>query len=432
MSQDAKRSLFTYQLVGAALVILLVFGLGSWAAWASINGAVIASATVVVESNAKKVQHIEGGIISEIHVETGDHVTAGDLLVRLDQTEPKAELSILNARLNELHASHARLKAERDGLDGIDFGAELNERAHNAGVQNILSGQRRLFLARAQDRRGKKEQLAQRILQLNEEITGLKAQQVAKEEQIKLIGSEIKGLIVLREKKLVPKTRLLALQRERARLHGERGQLIAQIARAKGRITETELVIIEVDQEARTEVLTELREVEANLVEYLERRSAARTRLERTDIFAPQSGVVHEKTVHTIGGVVTASEPLMLIVPERDDLVLEAQVSPSDIDQVKRGQAAVVRFASFDRRTTPELNGTVTRVGADLTQPSPEIPSYYTVRITLLKDELDRLGGNPLKPGMPAEVFIQTGARTALSYLLKPLTDQIAHTFRER
>ncbi len=432
MSQDTKRSLFTYQLVGAVLVILLVFGLGGWAAWASINGAVIASATVVVESNAKKVQHVEGGIISEIHVETGDHVTAGDLLVRLDQTEPKAELSILNARLNELHASHARLKTERDGLDDIDFGAELNERAHDAEVQNILDGQRRLFLARAKDRRSKKEQLSQRILQLNEEITGLKAQQVAKEEQIELIGGEVEGLRVLREKKLVPKTRLLALQRERARLDGERGQLVAQIARAKGRIAETELVIIEVDQEARTEVLTELREVEANLVEYLARRSAARTRLDRTDIFAPQTGIVHEKTVHTIGGVVTASEPLMLIVPERDELVLEAQVSPSDIDQVKRGQDAVVRFASFDRRTTPELNGTVTRVGADLTQLSPDIPPYYIVRITLLKDELDRLDGKALKPGMPAEVFIQTGARTALSYLLKPLTDQIAYTFRER
>ncbi|MCP4781814.1 MAG: biotin/lipoyl-binding protein, partial [Hyphomicrobium sp.] len=286
MSQDAKRSLLTNQLAGAGLVIVLVFGLGGWAARASINGAVIASATVVVESNAKKVQHVEGGIISEIHVETGDHVTAGDLLVRLDQTEPKAELAILNARLNELHASHARLKAERDEADAIDFVPELNERAHDGEVQNILNGQRRLFLARAKDRRGKKEQLTQRIIQLNEEITGLKAQQVAKEEQIALIGRELEGLLILREKQLVPLTRLLALQREKARLDGERGQLIAQIARAKGRIAETELVIIQVDGEARTEVLTELRQVETNLVEYLERRSAARTRLKRTEIFA--------------------------------------------------------------------------------------------------------------------------------------------------
>ncbi|MCP4781753.1 MAG: biotin/lipoyl-binding protein [Hyphomicrobium sp.] len=194
MSQDAKHSLITNQLAGAGLVIVLMFGLGGWTAWASINGAVIASATVVVESNAKKVQHVEGGIISEILVETGDHVTIGDLLVRLDQTEPKAELAILNARLNELHASHARLKAERDEADVIDFVPELNARAHDVEVQNILNGQRRLFLARAKDRRGKKEQLTQRIIQLNEEITGLKAQQVAKEEQLELIGRELEGV----------------------------------------------------------------------------------------------------------------------------------------------------------------------------------------------------------------------------------------------
>lgn len=432
MSERKRHSLLAYQLLGAALIVLLVGGLGGWAAWASINGAVIASATVVVESSSKKVQHFEGGIVSEIYVKDGDRVKTGSLLLRLDQTETRSQLAIINSRLNELMANNARLKAERDGAETIEFSEELAQRADDREIRSILRGQSRLFAARAKERRGKKEQLQYRIAQLREEIGGLEAQRDSKKRQISLIGDELEGLFVLREKKLVPKTRLLALQREAAKLEGERGSLIAEIARARGKISEIELNIIQVEQEARTEVLTELREVETSLVEYMERRVAARVRLRRTEIVAPQDGIVHQLAVHTIGGVITASEPVMLIVPERDSLVLEAQVAPNDIDQVRPDQTAAVRFATFDQRTTPELNGTVTRVSADLTRESVEAQPYYTVRLSLPKHEIERLGGQTLKPGMPAEVFIQTGARTALSYLLKPLTDQIARTFRER
>lgn len=432
MKQDAISSLRTYQLIGTALVVLLVCGLGGWAAWASINGAVIANATVVVESYSKKVQHVEGGIVSEIHVRDGDRVKAGALLLRLDQTEHRAELAIVDARLNELLASEARLKAERDEAETIQFPEELARGASVTGIETILAGQQKLFAARARERQGKKEQLRERIGQFEEEISGLQAQKAALEQQIKLISEELEGVLILRKKELVPTTRWLALQREASKLDGERGSLIAQIARTKGQIGETELSIIQVDQEARTEVLTDLREVQTNLAEYLERRSAARTKLRRTEVFAPQAGIVHQLMVHTIGGVIAAGEPVMLIVPERDSLVLEAQVAPSDIAQVKEGQRAVVRFASFDQRTTPELNGEVINVSADLTRASAETPPYYTARVALTKDELQRLGGKRLKPGMPAEVFIQTGARTALSYLLKPLSDQIARTFRER
>ncbi|MDJ0511970.1 MAG: HlyD family type I secretion periplasmic adaptor subunit [Methyloceanibacter sp.] len=430
-----RRGLGLYQLVGFGLVVLLVFGLGAWAAIAEIKGAVIAPATVVVESTSKKVQHVEGGIVSEILVKEGQRVKAGQLLLRLDQVEVLAELAIVEARLNELEAAQARLKAERDQVDDIRFPDGLKSRAgDNDDVQSILDGQVKLFTARASEKKGKKEQLGQRILQLKEEIGGLTAQRNAKEKQEELITAELEGLSLLREKKLIPVSRLLEMQREQARLLGERGSLVAEIARAHGKIAETKLEIILVDQEARTETLTELRQAEAELTEYQERRTAARTRLKRTEIFSPRAGLVHQMTVHTIGGVITAGEPVMLIVPEQDKLVLEARVSPASIDQIRLDQVAAVRFGAFDQGTTPEIDGQVIRVSADITLPEAEANQepYYKVRLGLAKQQLDRLDGLALKPGMPATAFIQTGGRTVISYLLKPLSDQIARTFRER
>jgi len=430
-----RRGLGLYQLVGFGLVVLLVFGLGAWAAIAEIKGAVIAPATVVVESSSKKVQHVDGGIVTAIPVKEGSQVESGQLLLRLDQADILAELAIVEARLNELESAQARLRAERDQAESVRFSDRLKDLASNdAEVQSILDGQAKLFEARITEQKGKKEQLSQRIRQLKEEIEGLSAQRDAKKRQEELIASELEGLVVLREKKLIPVTRLLELQREQAMLQGEHGSLIADIARAHGKIAETKLEIILVDQEARTETLTELRGVETELAEYLERRTAARTRLKRTEIFAPRSGIVHQMTVHTIGGVITAGEPVMLIVPEQDRLVLEARVSPASIDQIVFGQTAVIKFGAFDQGTTPELNGKVDRIAADITEPTPESNEepYYKVRVWLGKEELARLNGLEVKPGMPATAFIQTEDRTAMSYLLKPLSDQLARTFRER
>ena len=421
-----------YQIFGLCLIILLVFGLGGWAAWASINGAVIAQATVVVDGNIKMVQHAEGGIVSEIHVTDGQEVKSGQLLVRLDETETRANLGIITARLNELKAMQSRLEAERDQKNHIQFPAELNENTGGMKVAKILLGQISLFKARKLTNQAKKDQLRQRVNQLEEQILGLNAQKLSKEEQIKLIWQELTSLRILRKKELIPISRILALEREAAKLKGERGEHISAIARAKGQIGEVKLRSLQIDQDIQTEVLTELRDVQTKIAELLERKLAAKEKLKRTEIRAPKPGVVHQLNVHTIGGVVTASQPIMAIVPKLEKLVLEAKIEPQNIDQVKVNQQAVIRLSAFDQRITPEFNGIVQHVSADLTRQKQEVTPYYVVRVKLSKEEMKKFGSNKLKPGMPAEVFIQTGSRTALSYLLKPLTDQIMRAFRER
>ncbi|MEM7619049.1 MAG: HlyD family type I secretion periplasmic adaptor subunit [Pseudomonadota bacterium] len=435
MTTPTAKALQVYSYTGLCLMVLLVCGIGGWAAWASISGAVIANGSIVVESNSKKVQHVDGGIVSEIHVKDGQQVKAGDLLLRLDETETRANLAIINAQLNELQASHARLQAERDEAQTIDFSERLtSQQKADLEIKKILSGQRKLFRARRLANQGKKDQLSERIGQLQQEITGLKAQQVSKQEQVKLILQELTSLKSLREKELVPVSRVLVLEREAAKLKGERGEHIASISRAQGQIGETRLRIIQIDQDQQTEVLTQLRETQTKIAELTERRIAAETKLKRTEIRAPQSGFVHQLNVHTIGGVISPREPAMLIIPEQDELVIEARVEPQHIDQVKIGQDALLRFSAFAQGTTPELNGEVITVSADLMRPRERdnMPPYYSVRVALAKNELKRLGNRKLIPGMPAEVFIKTGQRTALSYLLKPLSDQMMRSFREQ
>lgn len=421
-----------YLWFGTVLVFVLVGCVGGWAAWASIHGAVIAPATVVVETNAKKVQHAEGGIVSELLVKEGDRVQSGQLLVKLDETDTQANLAIINAQLHELLARQARLLAERDAGAGITFPPDLAARRDEAKIRAILDGQDKLFAARRKAVHGEKEQLEQRISQIEDEIEGLKAQRAAKQKQISLIGRELEGLRDLQDKGLVQLPRVLALEREQARLEGEYGQLTSDIARAGGRIGEAKLRIIQIDQDVLKEILSDLRDAQGKIAELLERRVAAETRLRRTEVRSPKSGFVHQLDVHTVGGVIRAGEPVMVIIPERDALVLEALVEPQYIDQVGVGQTASVRLSAFDQRTTPELTGEVIRVSADLMQDKATGAPYYAVRIGLAPSELERLRGKSLKPGMPAEAFIQTEARTAISYLFKPLTDQIMKAFRER
>ncbi len=424
-------SLRKFQIFGLVVILLLVGGMGGWAAYASVAGAVVATAQVVVESNSKKVQHLEGGIVSEIMVRDGDLVSAGDIILRLDDTETRAGLGIINAQLNELQARMARLEAERDEAEGLLFPDELLAQKSDDKIARIMAGQEKLFSSRREAKQSKKEQLGQRVEQLTEEIQGLEAQRVSKEEQSRLIKLELEDLNKLLEKKLVPVSRVLALQREAARLEGERGQLIADAARARGRIGETKLAILQVDQDARTEVLSELRDGQARLSELQERRLAARSRLKRIELTAPRAGYVHDLQVHTVGGVISAGEQVMMIVPEKDSLMVRAKVNPQDIDNIKVGQETVVRFPAFNARVTPELKAKVEGVSADITSGNPQEPPYYAVRVRLMEGEVAKLGDQKLKPGMPAEAFIQTPERTVLSYLLRPLTDQIMRAFRE-
>jgi HlyD family secretion protein len=260
----------------------------------------------------------------------------------------------------------------------------------------------------------------------------LVGQASAKEQEIELIHKELAGVRELWKTNLISISRLIALEREAVRLGGERNHLIASAAQAKGKITETELQIIQIDQELRSEVSKELREIQGKTAELVERKVAAEDQLTRTDIRSPQDGVVHQLSVHTVGGVITASETLMLVVPEGDELTVEAKVQPHDIDQLRVGQKCVLRFSAFNQRTTPEIDGVLKRISADTSQDQRTGSFYYLARITIPVEEVRKLGGSKLVPGMPVDAFIQTDPRTVVSYLVKPLRDQIAKAFRER
>jgi HlyD family secretion protein len=429
---SAKASIRSHLLAGLAVVALLAGCVGGLAATTELAGAVIAPASLVVDTNVKKVQHPTGGVVGELRVRDGDKVKAGDIVVRLDETITQANLAIVVKSLNELQARLARLEAERDNTDKIVFPAELLARGADADVARTIGGERNLFEFRRSARAGQKAQLRERISQLKEEIQGLSGQTAAKKREIELIGQELEGVRDLWRKNLVQIQRVTALERDAARLEGERGQLIAATAQAKGKISEIELQILQIDQDLRSEVAKDLREVQGKIAELVERKVAAQDQLKRIDIRAPQNGMVHQSTVHTVGGVITPGEAIMLIVPEADALTVEAKLAPQDIDQVRVGQTAALRFSAFNQGTTPELDGVVSRVSADLTTDQRTGAAYYVVRITLSDREIARLGGLRLVPGMPVETFIRTGERTVLSYVMKPFTDQITRSFRSR
>jgi len=429
---DIMRSIRRHLLAGVVASVLLVGGVGGWAATTEISGAIIAQGLLVVDSNVKKVQHPTGGIVGELKVEDGNHVKAGDVLIRLDDTQTRANLAIVTKGLDEYAARRAREEAELDGEDHIAFPADLLARMNDPEIAHIVNGERKLFDTRVSARTGQRGQLRERIVQSNEEISGLVTQQKSREDQIVWVDKELEGVRDLWTKNLVQFNRVTQLEREKVRLEGERGQLIAQIAQTRGKIAETELQIIQVDQDMRTEVGKDLAEIRAKTAELVEKKVAAEDQLKRIDIRAPQDGVVLQLAVHTVGGVIAAGDQLMLIVPESDALSVEAKIAPQDIDQLHLGQPATLRFTSFNQRTTPEISGEVSRVAADVTQDQKTSAYYYTVRIAVSDTEFARLGKVKLIPGMPAETFIQTNERKVISYLVRPLHDQIVRAFREK
>ena len=429
---DTREAIRRYTIAGGAVVLFLTCGVGVWATTMKIAGALIAPGTIVVDSNVKKVQHPTGGVVGEVRVHDGDRVEAGDLLVRLDDTVARANLAIVTKGLTELEARRARLAAERDRADTISFPNDLLQRSNDPDVAQVLAAERRLFDLRRAARAGQRAQLRERIEQLGKETNGFTSQQISKEKEVTLIERELGGVRDLFQKSLVPLTRVTALERDATRLDGERGQLVASIAQAKGKVAELNLQIIQVDEDASSEVAKEMREAEGKIGEYVERKVAAADQLKRTDIRAPQGGTVFQSTVHTVGGVIPAGEPIMLVVPDTEKLAVEAKVSPQDIDKVQVSQEAVLRFPAFDTRTTPEISGKVTRVSADTTSDQRTGLSYYTIRIALEREQAARLGNVKLVPGMPVDAFVQTGERTVMSYLMKPLSDQIVRAFREK
>lgn len=411
---------------------ILVFGVGGWAYSTEISGAVVASGQLVVNSYVKKVQHPTGGVVAEIFARDGDAVKQNDLLIRLDDTQTKANLAIVTKSLDELTARQAREESERDGAESITFPADLLQRRDDPAVNKIITGEIRQFQVRNASREGQKSQLRERITQLGQEIAGYQAQVESKVSQIDWISKELAGVNDLWAKDLVPYTRVTTLEREKQRLIGEQGQLVASIAQTKGKITETQLQILQVDQEMRAEVGKDLADIRARIAELVERKVTAEDQLKRVDIRAPQAGIVDQSVVHTVGGVITAQgEPLMLIVPESDALEVEAKVRPQDIDQLFVGQPTTVMFSAFSQRTTPELNGKVTLVSADVSQDQKTGATFYTIRVSIPQPEIARLGSRKLIPGMPAEVFVQTKPRTVISYITRPLVDQLKRSFRD-
>lgn len=427
------RSLGRFQMAGYLSIAVIVGALGGWSVLTHINGAVIASATIVAETNTKRVQHKDGGIVRQILVKDGDRVTAGQDLLILDDTETKAELGIMDALLVEELAKRTRLEAMRDDLPTLTFPPELQERrAGEPDIDKVLRGQEKLHVARVASVEGKIDQLKQQIGQVEQQVDGLTAQIASKERQSELIKQELSDQQDLMRKGLTPKTRVLALQREQARLEGERGELIGSRAGALSKGGEIKLQILQIREEVLSQTLQDLREAEGKIAELSERRLAAKARLDRMVIKAPITGAVYQLMVHTVGGVITPAEPLMMITPEDDDLVLQAQVSPQNIEQIAEGQKAHVRFPAFNSRLTPEIGAEVFSVASDTSRFSAETPPFYDVRLRIPKTELAKLGDKKLKPGMPAEAFIQTTQRTPFSFLVKPLLDQIEHAWRER
>ncbi len=418
--------------VALALIVFLLGGIVVWATTTEISGAVIAAGNVVVDSNAKKVQHPTGGIVTEVLVRDGDRVKAGDLLVRLDQTLTRANLSIVSKDLDQLVAQKARLEAERDGQNDVPVPQELVARMNDPQVARIMEGERKLFSLRRVARVGQKDQLAKRVDQLKEELVGYESQLRAKSLEMELIEKQLVGARELWTKKLMPVTRFTELQRDAARLNGEHGVLIATMAQIKGKISETELQILQVDRDLNSEIGKEMREADTRIGELVERQVAAQDQLKRIEVRAPGAGVVDQSTVHTVGGVVAAGETIMLIVPDGDSLKVEAKVAPQDVDQLHMGQPVSLRFSALDQRTSPVINGTLTHLSPDTTVDPKTEQRYYKVRVSLDPKEIARLGSAKIVPGMPVEVFVQTGDRTALSYLLKPLDDQISRAFKEQ
>lgn len=432
-SVNAKIPVRGPLLLGLITLLILVGGFGGWATLTNISGAVIASGRIEVDQNRQVVQHPDGGVIQEILVDEGDTVEEGQLLVRLDPTDLMSQLNIVEGQLYELMARRGRLAAERDGQDQITYDPMLLEAAaQNPKVAALMQGQTQLMQARSNSIRQEIEQLLKRRGQIENQIDGVDAQRTALTAQLNLIKEELNSQQTLLDKGLAQAARVLALQREEAKLAGQVGQLTAERAQAEGRITEIDLEIIKKETLRREEALTTLRDLEYRELEAAEKRQAILQKLDRLDIRAAVSGIVYGLQFFAPRSVIKPADPVLFLVPQNRPLVLSTQVSPLHIDQIYAGQDATLRFSALDQRQTPELFGKVSKISADAFTDQTSQQSFYRVEVELNQGELERLPeGSKLLPGMPVEAFMKTRDRTPLAYLLKPLADYFTKAFRE-
>ncbi len=420
-------------MVGFIALLVLVGGLGTWSVFANIAGAIVASGSIEVESNRQVIQHPEGGVVGEIKVDDGDTVVAGDVLIRFDDTQLRSELAVIEGQLFELIARRGRLQAESIGLSEIEFPGELVELAttSNIDIESLKEGQVRLFDARRQSLISEAEQLTERKLQIGLQINGVESQLEALTRQLELIRQELKNTQDLVEQGLARMPQLLALQREEAQLLGRVGELQAGVAESRGRIAEIEISLVKLESDLREEAITTLRDLEYRELELKERRLSSIETLSRLEVRAPVPGVIYGNTVYALRSVVRAAEPIMYVVPQDSPLIISSRIETIHIDEVRVGQAAKLVFSTFDARTTPELEGTVTRVSADVFTDENTGATYYQAEILPDEGELEKLAELDLIPGMPVESFIKTTDRSPLAYLVKPMMDYFNKAFRE-
>ncbi|WP_300074448.1 HlyD family type I secretion periplasmic adaptor subunit [uncultured Ruegeria sp.] len=417
--------------VGLSALVILVLGLGLWSVQTELAGAIIAPGVIEVQSNRQVVEHPDGGVVGEIYVRDGDAVLKGDLLLRLDETFLASEKNIVESQLFELLARMTRLEIEREGFEAAD----LEERLRDLGTReritpDILAGQERLFVARLNTLEQKFEQLEKQKVQLWNQIEGIQAQLVSSRTQVILIQNELEDQESLLTRGLTQASRVSALQREEAHLLGEIGRLESSIAGLQGEISSTDIQIIELGATRREEAITQLRDVQARIVELAERRLSLNERLSRLDIRAPVTGMVYDSQVFALQSVVQPGEPMLYIVPQDTPLLVAAKVDSLHVDQLHRGQEVSLRFPTFNQRETPELNGYVINVSADTFEDENTGYTYYRAEVIPNDGELDLLNGQKLLPGMPVEAMIKTDERTPLSYLVKPMADYFYRAFR--
>lgn len=410
-------------------IFFLVFGVfGVWSTFAPISGAALAAGTVAVRSNKKIIQHLEGGIVSEIPAQNGDFVDSGDPLLVLDNTQSRAQLEIIRGLYIALKVKEARLLAERDGLDAIIYPEELD--LTDTSTSNEIEAQNQIFQARKSSNSGEKDVLVQRIEQLQSRVTGLIALRESKETLAKSYAEELQDIETLLSQGFSDKTKLRAIERGYATLTGEAAELSANISATEVQIGETRLQIILQERDFHNEVVTELGKTQTELKDATERMVALQDIVSRTVVRAPVAGVVTGMHIHTVGGVIRPGEPIAEIVPQSEELIIEARVSVMDIDRIAVGHDATIRFSSFSS-AVPAIFGKVIHVSADAMVDQQSGMPYYMARIEVTPEGLVELGDLTLVPGMPAEAFIETGSRTFLQYALKPFSEAMTRSLIE-
>jgi HlyD family secretion protein len=417
---------------GIVAALLLGGGFGVWSVTTRLAGAVVAPGQVEVLSNRQVIEHPDGGVVGEILVKDGDRVAAGQVLLRLDGTRTRSELAIVTGQLKDLAARRARLEAERDGLDSVTFSPQVQAwAAEDPAFAAEVASERTLFRARLQALQQQTDLLSQQNSQIANRILGTQAQLDAVQEQVKLVSAALADQKTLLAQGLAQAARVLDLERELANQQGQAGQLGAQIAELKGETTANEISVLQLTTKRREEAVTQLRDIEAKQVQLAEQQLALNDTLSRLDIRAPVSGIVYGSKVFALHSVVRPADPLMYIIPQDQPLVVAARVAATHVDDIHPDQPVSLSFPSFDQHLTLPITGHIEKISADVMTDETTHQSYYAVTVVPDPDALAALGADrKLVPGMPVEAFIQTGSRSALSYLMHPLTVYFGRAFR--